>query len=85
MSMIAEYLPPNSEIRVHLHQHEDETIFIRMGHGIATLGDREVPIGPGTSLYVPQGAWYCLRNNGTHRAWGAALGDVPDPVIDLTP
>src|SRR5512146_2374532 len=44
MSMITEDLPPNSEIRVHLHQHEDEIIFIRMGSGIATLGDRELPV-----------------------------------------
>lgn len=64
MSMIAEDLPPNSEIRVHLHQREDEIIFIRMGNGIATLGDREVPVGPGTTIYVPQGVWHGLRNNG---------------------
>jgi mannose-6-phosphate isomerase-like protein (cupin superfamily) len=44
MSMIAEDIPPGAEIRVHLHQREDEIIFIRMGTGIATLGDREVPV-----------------------------------------
>lgn len=64
MSMIAEDLPPGSAIRVHLHQREDEIIFIRMGHGIATLGDREVPVGPGATVYVPQGVWHGLRNTG---------------------
>lgn len=39
--MITEDLPPNSEIRVHLHEREDETIFIGTGHGIETLGERE--------------------------------------------
>jgi mannose-6-phosphate isomerase-like protein (cupin superfamily) len=63
MSMIAEDLPPKSEIRVHLHQHEDEIIFIRMGTGVATLGDREVPVAAGASIYVPQGQWHGLRNN----------------------
>jgi mannose-6-phosphate isomerase-like protein (cupin superfamily) len=64
MSMIAEDLPPNSEIRVHLHQREDEIIFIRMGNGIATLGDREIPVASGATIYVPQGVWHGLRNTG---------------------
>ncbi|MGH9418460.1 MAG: cupin domain-containing protein, partial [Thermoanaerobaculia bacterium] len=64
MSMVAEDLPPKSEIRVHLHQHEDEIIFIRMGTGVATLGDREVPVAAGATVYVPQGQWHGLRNNG---------------------
>lgn len=63
MSMIAEDLPPKSEIRVHLHQNEDEIIFIRMGTGVATLGDREVPVAAGAIVYVPQGQWHGLRNN----------------------
>ena len=63
MSTIAEDLPPKSEIRVHLHQHEDEIIFIRMGTGVATLGDREVPVAAGATIYVPQGQWHGLRNN----------------------
>lgn len=64
MSVVAEDLPPRSEIRVHLHQHEDEIIFIRMGTGVATLGDREVPVAAGATVYVPQGQWHGLRNNG---------------------
>jgi mannose-6-phosphate isomerase-like protein (cupin superfamily) len=64
MSMIAEDLPPNAEIRVHLHQREDEIIIIRMGNGIATLGDREFAVAAGATLYVPQGIWHGLRNSG---------------------
>jgi mannose-6-phosphate isomerase-like protein (cupin superfamily) len=64
MSLIAEDLPPGSAIRVHLHEREDEIIFIRMGHGILTLGEREVPVGPGATVYVPQGVWHGLRNAG---------------------
>jgi mannose-6-phosphate isomerase-like protein (cupin superfamily) len=64
MSMIAEDLPTNAEIRVHLHQREDEIIFIRMGNGIATLGDREIPVSSGATIYVPQGVWHGLRNTG---------------------
>lgn len=55
MSMVTEDLPPGAEILVHLHEREDEIIFIRMGRGMATLGDREVPVGPGATIYAPQG------------------------------
>jgi len=63
--MITEDLPPNTEIRVHLHQREDETIFISFGSGIATLGDREFSVTTGATIYVPQGVWHGLRNSGT--------------------
>ena len=65
MSMVTEDLPPGAEVQVHLHEREDEIIFIRTGRGIATLGDREVPVGPGATIYVPQGVWHGLRNNGS--------------------
>src|SRR5215213_47201 len=65
MSMLVEDLPANSEIRVHLHEREDEIIFIRVGNGIATLGDREIPVGPGATIYVPHGVWHGLRNTGS--------------------
>jgi mannose-6-phosphate isomerase-like protein (cupin superfamily) len=64
MSMVTEDLPPGAEILVHLHQREDEIIIIRSGHGIATLGDREVAVGPGATVYVPQGVWHGLKNTG---------------------
>ena len=77
MSMIAEDLPPGSAIAVHLHEREDEIIFIRMGQGIATLGDREVPVGPGATVYVPQGVWHGLRNTGDSTLGMSAVYSPP--------
>ena len=77
MSMVTEDLPPNSEIRVHLHQREDEIIFIRMGSGIATLGDREVPVSAGATVYVPQGVWHGLRNNSKELLGMSAIYSPP--------
>jgi mannose-6-phosphate isomerase-like protein (cupin superfamily) len=77
MSMIAEDLPPGSAIPVHLHEREDELIFIRMGQGIATLGDREVPVGPGATIYVPQGVWHGLRNAGESTLGMSAIYSPP--------
>ena len=77
MSMVTEDLPPNSAIRVHLHQHEDEIIVIRMGSGIATLGDDEVAVAVGAIVYVPQGVWHGLRNNGTDTLGMSAIYSPP--------
>jgi mannose-6-phosphate isomerase-like protein (cupin superfamily) len=77
MSMVTEDLPPNSAIRVHLHQHEDEIIVIRMGTGIATLGDQEVAVAAGAIVYVPQGVWHGLRNNGTDTLGMSAIYSAP--------
>ena len=77
MSMITEDLPPNTEIRVHLHRYEDEIILIRTGTGIATLGNREVPVAPGSTVYVPQGVWHGLRNNGTETLGMSAVYSPP--------
>lgn len=77
MSMVTEDLPPDSEIRVHLHQHEDEIIVIRMGSGIATLGEREVAVAAGAIVYVPQGVWHGLRNAGTETLGMSAIYSPP--------
>ena len=77
MSMVTEDLPPNSAIRVHLHQYEDEIIVIRMGRGIATLGDREVAVAAGAIVYVPQGEWHGLRNDGTETLGMSAIYSPP--------
>ena len=77
MSMVTEDLPPTSAIRVHLHQREDEIIFIRMGSGIATLGDREVAVSAGAIVYVPQGVWHGLRNNGSETLGMSAIYSPP--------
>ena len=77
MSMVTEDLPPDSAIRVHLHQHEDEIIVIRMGSGIATLGDDEVAVAAGAIVYVPQGVWHGLRNNGTDTLGMSAIYSPP--------
>ena len=77
MSMITEELPPTAAIRVHRHEREDEIIFIRMGRGIMTLGDREVPVGPGAAVYVPQGVWHGLRNDGQTTLGMSAIYSPP--------
>ena len=77
MSMVTEDLPRGAEIQVHLHEREDEIIFIRMGHGMASLGDREVAVGPGATIYAPQGVWHGLRNTGESTLGMSAVYSPP--------
>ena len=61
-AMITQEVSTGTSIPVHLHEREDEIIFIQAGRGEATLGDDRVTLAPGSSLFVPQGTWHGGRN-----------------------
>lgn len=47
-------VPPGKDSFVHhVHQHDEEWVYVLSGHGIAELGDREERIGPGDFLGFP--------------------------------
>lgn len=56
-------LIPQSKAPYHVHQYE-ECIYILEGRGILHLGSKCPPIefGPGSSIYLPDGAPHCLEN-----------------------
>ena len=62
--MITQDVGPGTSIPVHLHEKEDEIIFIQSGTGEATLGEEKVVLGAGSMLFVPQGTWHGGRNTG---------------------
>jgi mannose-6-phosphate isomerase-like protein (cupin superfamily) len=64
VAMITQEVSPGTAIPVHLHEREDEIIFIQSGEGTATVGDRSVALAPGSTLFVPQGTWHGGRNTG---------------------
>jgi quercetin dioxygenase-like cupin family protein len=64
-AMITQEVSPGTSIPVHLHEKEDEIIFIQSGVGEATLGDSRVQLAAGSTLFVPQGTWHGGRNTGT--------------------
>lgn len=63
-AMITQDMAPGSVVPIHLHEREDEIIFIRSGTGRATVGEREVDLAAGSMLYVPQGTWHGGENTG---------------------
>jgi mannose-6-phosphate isomerase-like protein (cupin superfamily) len=51
-------------IPVHAHTFEDEILYVVKGHGFALVGERrdELPLEPGSLLYVPMEEWHGVRN-----------------------
>jgi mannose-6-phosphate isomerase-like protein (cupin superfamily) len=64
LAMITQDVSPGTSIPVHLHEREDEIIFIQAGEGEATLGEARVALAAGSTLFVPQGTWHGGRNTG---------------------
>jgi mannose-6-phosphate isomerase-like protein (cupin superfamily) len=64
-AMITQDVGPGTAIPVHLHENEDEIIFIQSGTGEATLSDSTVALAAGATLFVPQGTWHGGRNTGS--------------------
>jgi quercetin dioxygenase-like cupin family protein len=63
--MITQDVSPGTTIPIHLHETEDELIFIQAGEGEATLGEETVKLAAGSTLFVPRGTWHGGRNTGT--------------------
>jgi|SRR5687767_14942902 len=60
-----EDLPPGYVIPPHRHLVADEIIFVHQGSGIASLAERESPVGAGATIYIPRNVTISLRNTGS--------------------
>ncbi len=48
-----------------VHKTEDEVTYFLAGTGIATIGEKQFPIQPGVTMYVPRGVRHGFTNTGT--------------------
>ncbi len=60
--MGTEQVAAGTSIPVHMHEHEDEIIFIHHGQGTATLGEQIIPLKEGATIYIPRGTWHAVQN-----------------------
>jgi len=51
-------------IPLHVHEKEDEVLFVHSGVGIGVVGSQMRNISPGTALYIPQGTWHGIEAQG---------------------
>jgi mannose-6-phosphate isomerase-like protein (cupin superfamily) len=49
-------------IALHMHEGEDEILFIHQGMGKGVVGKEQKQLTPGTTLYIPQGVWHGVQN-----------------------
>jgi quercetin dioxygenase-like cupin family protein len=65
-------LGPGGTIPVHLHERQDEVLFIHAGHAVVTLGAQRHSAPAGTFIFVPEGVWHGVENAGrdvVHLVW----------------
>ena len=48
-------------IALHIHDGEDEVLFVVSGHGVGVVGNVEREVVAGSVIYVPQGAWHGIK------------------------
>ena len=54
---------PGSGVGYH-EQHEDEVYYVLSGHGVMTLDDKPIEIGPGTAVLTRPGSSHGLKQTG---------------------
>lgn len=64
MAMGTQILDPGVGIPVHMHEHEDEVLFVNDGGGHAVLGGQRQAIGKGDTIYIPHGVWHGVETQG---------------------
>ena len=56
--------PPGSAPPGHVHEHEEEVIYVVSGHGALHTPEGSVPLEPGTCVYVPIGLHHATASHG---------------------
>jgi quercetin dioxygenase-like cupin family protein len=49
-------------IALHIHDAEDEVLYVSRGRGIGVVGETTREVVPGSLIYVPQGAWHGIQS-----------------------
>lgn len=75
MVLVEAVFPPGHETASHLHETDEEIIYVLEGELRVTLGDQEYSAGPGATAFVPPGTWMALANPTDQRA--VALVMIP--------
>ncbi|WP_236605491.1 cupin domain-containing protein [Sandaracinus amylolyticus] len=57
--------PPDVSVPEHRHAEAAEILLFEDGEGTMRVGDREITVGPGVAIYVPEGTLHSFRSGGT--------------------
>ena len=62
LAMGTQTLRPGAGIGVHLHEEEDEILFVQSGKGVGILGEGHTPVEAGATIFIPHGVWHGVEN-----------------------
>ncbi len=79
MAMGTQVLAPSVGIPIHMHEHEDEVLYVNDGDGVAILNEQRKAIGKGDTVYIPHGIWHGVE---THDAGISLLWIVTPPGLE---
>jgi oxalate decarboxylase/phosphoglucose isomerase-like protein (cupin superfamily) len=56
------YFPPGSRHEIHRHENAEEVEYIVQGEGVARVGEDDVAMGAGDTVFVPRNDYHGFRN-----------------------
>ena len=80
-------LGPGASIPVHLHEHQDEVIFVHAGRGTAVFDGRRVPLRTGSMIFVRRRVWHGVDNTGRadlHLVWFISPPGLEEMFRDIS-
>ncbi|HEV2438970.1 MAG TPA: cupin domain-containing protein [bacterium] len=80
-------LGPGASIPVHLHEHQDEVIFVHAGRGTAVFDGRRVPVRTRSTIFVRRGVWHGVDNTSRadlHLVWIISPPGLEDMFRDIS-
>jgi mannose-6-phosphate isomerase-like protein (cupin superfamily) len=77
LSLHVSGIRPGGEIALHHHDDRSETFYITGGRALATMGGKEVEIGPGTCGHAPIGVPHGMKNVGEETVTMVAIFTPP--------
>ncbi|HVS65357.1 MAG TPA: cupin domain-containing protein, partial [Thermoanaerobaculia bacterium] len=55
-------IPPGHVSPMHLHEIDEEVVYVLQGELTAILDGEEYTVGPGGTVFIPPGTWMALEN-----------------------
>ncbi|HLW48308.1 MAG TPA: cupin domain-containing protein [bacterium] len=80
-------LGPGASIPVHLHEHQDEIIFVHAGRGAAVFDGHRLPLRTGSTIFVRRRVWHGVENTGRsdlHLLWIISPPGLEDMFRDIS-
>ncbi len=63
-SMGVSIFPPDSRPTGHVHEHEEETVYVVSGHGRLVTPEATAELEPGVAVFIPVGTFHATESDG---------------------